>query len=62
MTMLSRYFLGRAGLIPEPWLVSHVTMRITPQSITSPSLMQVERDIDNVHLETSFPGLVMYPL
>lgn len=53
MTTLGRYFLRRTGLIPEPWLVSHVTMWITPRSIASHSLMKFERDIDNIHLDTS---------
>lgn len=62
MATLCSYFRRRAGLISEPWLASHVTMRITPHRIDSHSLMQFQRDIDGGHLGTSFTDMVMYRL
>lgn len=62
MATLCSYFRRRAGLISEPWLASHVTMRITPHRIDSHSLMQFQRDTDGGHLGTSFTDMVMYRL
>ena len=59
MPTLFQDFL-RTAVVPEPLLMSHVTMEIAPHSIACSSLMQLERRYYKVHCGTSFNDSVIY--